>query len=389
MKKLLFYSHDSYGLGNIRRMIAIANYLVSRHQQLYILLITGSPMLHAFRTHPQIDYVKLPCLQRSQSGDYSAKLGCYTAQGLIEARSTIIQQVVTSFKPDLVLIDKKPEGLNGELRKTLLTLASLKHTPKCVLLLRDILDDPEVTRRIWHNNNYYQLIEKYYHQVLVVGEQRIFDVTKLYDFPEAVEHKTIFCGYLHRSEPTYQHSELLEKLANSERKLVVVAAGGGNDGKSMLETYLLACLQSGWQNKVNSVVFYGPEMSPTDVEQLHALAIQSPNVVLLEFTAHFMTYLAAANLVVAMAGYNTVCEILSVQKPAIIIPRVLPVAEQLIRAKHFARLEIFEYIHPQKLTPSRLNDKIFNKLFSEEAQLPFPQHVSLRGMEKIERHLLA
>jgi len=157
----------------------------------------------------------------------------------------------------------------------------------------------------------------------------------------------------------------------------------------MLETYLLACLQNGWQNKVNSVVFYGPEMSSSDVEQLQALAIQLPNVVLLEFTAHFLTYLAAANLVVAMAGYNTVCEILSVQKPAIIIPRVLPVAEQLIRAQHFARLEVFEYIHPQKLTPGRLNDKIFNKLFSEEAQLPFPLHVSLRGMEKIERHLLA
>lgn len=388
MRKLLFYSHDSYGLGNIRRMVAIANYLVSRHQDLYILLITGSPMLHAFRTHPQIDYIKLPCLQRDQSGVYSAKLSCLNTQNVVNMRADIIQRVVASFAPDLILIDKKPEGLSGELKQTLFLANSLSPTPKCVLLLRDILDTPENTQRIWKKNHYYQLIEHYYDQVLVVGEQRIFDVTEQYNFPDALIKKTTFCGYLHRTETESQHDALLEKLNGSGKKLIVVAAGGGNDGKLVLETYLHACLNSNWQNRANSMVFYGPEMSQEDVEQLQELAKHIPNVTLSEFSANFIAYLKHADLVIAMAGYNTVCEILSVERPAIIVPRVSPVAEQLIRAQHFAKLEIFEFIHPKHLTPNILNNKITNKLFSEAAKLPFYQHLDLFGMERLERHLL-
>ncbi|TFH91610.1 glycosyltransferase family protein [Vibrio ouci] len=389
MKKLLFYSHDSYGLGNIRRMVAIANFLVSRHRELYILLITGSPMLHAFRTQSNIDYIKLPCLQRSKSGTYSAKLDCLSASALLDSRAKIIQQVITDYEPDLVLVDKKPGGLNGELKPSLSFLSSLIKPPKLVLLLRDILDTPEVTQQLWRKNSYYQLVEKYYEQVLVVGEQRIFDMVQQYDFPPSVEKMTEFCGYLQRTEKSHQSSKLLAHLAKSDRKLVVAAAGGGDDGKLVLETYLLACHQSSWKDQVDSIVFYGPEMNVADIKNLQSLAQSLPNTTLSEFSPYFMTYLSAADLVVTMAGYNTVCEILSVKTPAILVPRVTPVAEQLIRAQQLAKLEIFEYLHPEHITPKELNKKIENKLFSEEAQLPFPQEISLHGMEKLERHLLA
>lgn len=389
MKKLLFYSHDSYGLGNIRRMVAIASFLVSRHREIHILLITGSPMLHAFRTHPNIDYIKLPCLQRTKSGTYSAKLGCLSASDLLKSRANIIQQVITDFEPDLVLVDKKPGGLSGELKPSLSFLSSQIKPTKCVLLLRDILDAPEVTRQLWRKNSYYQLVEKYYDQVLVVGEQRIFDVVQQYDFPPSIEKKTTFCGYLRRTENSPQCSHLLPRLAQSNRKLVVAAAGGGDDGKLMLETYLQACHQSSWKDQVDSIVFYGPEMNDIDVKHLQSLAQSLPNMKLNEFSPYFMSYLSAADLVVTMAGYNTICEILSVKKPAIIVPRVVPVAEQLIRAQQLAKLEIFEYLHPEHITPKELKKRIENKLFSEEAQLPFPQEISLHGMDKLERHLLA
>ncbi|MFN3015803.1 glycosyltransferase family protein [Vibrio coralliilyticus] len=389
MKKLLFYSHDSYGLGNIRRMVAIADFIVSRHRDVFILLITGSPMLHAFRTHPQIDYIKLPCLQRSQHGVYSAKLQCFNSSDLLSARSDLIQKAVSAFEPDLVLVDKKPEGLSGELKQTLLFLSSLPKVPRCVLLLRDILDAPEVTKRIWNKNAYYQLVEKYYDQVLVVGERRVFDLPHQYQFPAQITQKTQFCGYLQRSVPKSQHSDLLGFLAMSEKKLVVAAAGGGEDGRLVLQTYLHAVSDCKWQGDINSVVFYGPEMSAEDVKYLQCIAASMANVTLMAFTPHFISYLAAADLVVAMGGYNTVCEVLSVKKPAIIIPRITPVSEQLIRAQCFSRLEVFEYLHPDELTPEALAEKVASKLFSQEALLPFVDQVPLHGMEKLERHLLS
>src|SRR5262249_20455054 len=47
---------------------------------------------------------------------------------------------------------------------------------------------------------------------------------------------------------------------------------------------------------------------------------------------------ARAAGVVAMGGYNTFCEILSFDKPALILPRTAPRLEQYIRARRAAEL---------------------------------------------------
>ena len=54
--------------------------------------------------------------------------------------------------------------------------------------------------------------------------------------------------------------------------------------------------------------------------------------------------IANAAGVVAMGGYNTFCEILSFDKPAILIPRVAPRREQLIRAKRVAELGLMRML---------------------------------------------
>ena len=73
MKRILIYSHDTFGLGNIRRMLEVARHLVESSPQVSVLVITGSPMLHAFRIPARIDYVKLPCLSRNVEGRYGSR----------------------------------------------------------------------------------------------------------------------------------------------------------------------------------------------------------------------------------------------------------------------------------------------------------------------------
>ncbi|TLY79434.1 MAG: glycosyltransferase, partial [Gammaproteobacteria bacterium] len=58
---MLVYSHDTFGLGNIKRMLEISKHLVAAYGNVSVLIISGSPMLHAFRIPPRIDYIKLPC----------------------------------------------------------------------------------------------------------------------------------------------------------------------------------------------------------------------------------------------------------------------------------------------------------------------------------------
>lgn len=389
IKRLLFYSHDSYGLGNIRRMVAIAEYLVKRHSDIHILLLTGSTMLHAFRTHPQIDYIKLPCMQRDRTGAYEAKLSSLENEELISLRRELIKQSIIHFKPDLLLVDKKPAGLANELSDSFDFLSRLNPSPPKMLLLRDILDHPEVTHKIWKENGYFRFIEQHYDHVLIAGQATIFDAAKLYQFPESVRNKTTYLGYLKRVVSASNAVQPESPLFNGSepKKHVLVAVGGGNDGLLTLKTYLLGLKQASWRDKLQTLLIYGPEMPDPERSELEILAAELPNVSLLEFTQDFISYLNTADLVVSMGGYNTVCEILSVGKPAIIIPRTEPVSEQLIRAKCFSRKERVTYIHPDQLNTDTLMDNVYVQLFTPCVPIN-DQGINMGGMENIRKLII-
>jgi predicted glycosyltransferase len=73
----------------------------------------------------------------------------------------------------------------------------------------------------------------------------------------------------------------------------------------------------------------------------------------------------AADLIVAMAGYNTTIEILRSGKPAVLVPRSGPSAEQRTRARLFADRGWIEMIDPGELTPDRLAFQVIENLTRE------------------------
>ncbi|MAF47476.1 MAG: hypothetical protein CMM10_04375, partial [Rhodospirillaceae bacterium] len=46
--RVLIYSHDSFGLGHLRRCRAIAHSLVGQHHKLSVLILSGSPIIGSF-----------------------------------------------------------------------------------------------------------------------------------------------------------------------------------------------------------------------------------------------------------------------------------------------------------------------------------------------------
>jgi predicted glycosyltransferase len=50
--------------------------------------------------------------------------------------------------------------------------------------------------------------------------------------------------------------------------------------------------------------------------------------------------------IVAMGGYNTFCEILTLDKAALMIPRSVPRQEQLIRAERAVKLGLISMLNP-------------------------------------------
>ncbi|WP_019505738.1 glycosyltransferase family protein [Pleurocapsa sp. PCC 7319] len=365
-KKIMVYSHDSYGLGNIRRMLAICQYLLKSIPNVSILLVSGSPMLQSFRLPKGLDYIKLPCINRSTSGEIAAKYLNTDVNSTLKLRSEIILATAKNYQPDLVLVDKKPSGIQGELDSTINYLKSNLPATKFVLLLRDILDTPQNTIQQWQQEGYYEKVESIYNRVFVVGMPEIFDLSREYQFGSAITAKVRFCGYLRKESGLKNRRTIRQELGiKPDEKLVLVTPGGGEDGYFLINNYLTGLAQNRerYQNeKIRSLIFCGAEMSPEQQYKIHQQAEKYSHVTVLEFTDDLMSYVNTADAVICMCGYNTITEVLQKGKRAIVVPRIKPGQEQLIRAQSLAKAGLIQMIHPEELEPNLLITTLFNSL---------------------------
>jgi predicted glycosyltransferase len=116
-----------------------------------------------------------------------------------------------------------------------------------------------------------------------------------------------------------------------------VTAGGGGDGDGLVD-WVLAAYERDPGGLPPVVLNFGPFMLPDHQSGFVARAACLPKVRTLTFDVRLENLMARAAGVVAMGGYNTFCEILSFDKPALIVPRTTPRLEQYIRARRAAEL---------------------------------------------------
>lgn len=382
MKKILVYSHDTFGLGNIKRMLDISQHLVATYANVSVLIVSGSPMVHAFRIPSRIDYIKLPCLVRTLTGSYDVKYLDLGYENTVRLRTNLLTNALLDFSPDLILVDKKPLGVSNELSAGLELLQRRAALPKLVLLLRDILDSPEATADVWRKQGYHEAVQRFYDRILVVGSQEIFNLTTEYQFPASSRSKVQFCGYLRRDRGPQMREQIRRELQIDDQPLVLVTAGGGEDGYHLLSTYLQGLKALHNDTRIRTLLVCGPEMSELHRRRIHQSA-NHPGLTIQDFTNDMMGWMDAADVVVSMGGYNTICEILTMGKRAIIVPRVRPVQEQWIRARRMERLGLLRAIHPDELTPAGMMRAVAEELHTDKVDPRSAYDVDLDGMSRI------
>ncbi len=354
--KIVLYSHDTFGMGNIRRTLLLAQDFVAEYPGASILILTGSPMIHAFRIPKGIDYIKLPCLDRLEAEQYAPRYLSSCPEEVKETREAILRESVLRFNPDLIVVDKRAAGVDGELLPTLHALRHNGRHTKLVLGVRDILDDPERTRKVLASNGSFEVIDEFYDEVWIYGSKAIFDTTKEYAFPESIIQKTYYCGYLKRPTVSAERSEGPPRI--------LITTGGGGDGSDLIEAYLTGLSTLPRNVALRSTVIFGPQMPQARRLEILRRFDYMADVNFLEFEADIANRYAESDVVVSQAGYNTVCELLSFCRRAILVPRSEPVREQLIRARLMAERGFFEYIEPRDLKPESIISKVLIALAS-------------------------
>ena len=311
----------------------------------------------AFGLPPRLDMIKLPALSKRSSGKYQSRALPLTLNETMTWRTQMILQAATAFKPNLVLVDKSPAGVQGELLPTLRYLKTWSPETKLVLGMRDIEDDAKATHAEWEAAGVPQLHDEVYDHILLYGERDIFDPVKVYGMSASAEAKLIECGYLGRAEAKRDAGLVRRELGIGDEPLVVLTVGGGGDGFEIIQTYLEMLANWPGGAPFYSLIVTGPLMTQGKRKLLRQ-SVRTNHLTLLEFTPDLGSYLAAADLVISMAGYNTVCETLSLGVRSLLVPRVRPRTEQLLRAERLARRGLARMLTPDELSTGHLMAEI-------------------------------
>ena len=352
--RIALYSPGMVGLGHMRRNLLIAQVLASSPLKPIILMIAEAREASAFSLPPGVDLLSLPALMKDTNEQCRPRYLGLPVEEVSELRKNVILSALVAFNPDVMIVDHLPRGAMHELDPSLEYLRYQKRTYS-ILGLRDVLDEPAITERKWRHAHNEEAIRSYYDAVWVYGDPRVYDLINRYRFSPDIRNKMQYMGYLdQRIRLKYTRDEtehLLSALELPPGRLALCLVGGGQDGERLTETFARTELPE----DMNGVVLSGPFMPSKIRERLRQIVDKKSRMKLLGFVPEPNYLLEHADRVVGMGGYNTTCEVLSFEKPALIIPRVKPGREQWIRAQRLHQLGLVEILHPSLVNPESLS----------------------------------
>ena len=392
--RVVLYSHDTFGLGHLRRNLAIATRLLECGGRFSVRLLTGSPVIGQWNLPPGLQVQPLPPVVKTGAEQYAARDGNQLFGMVKGYREALILKTILRYRPDVFLVDHAPAGMNGELLSTLALIRRELPQTRTIIGLRDILDSPATVQNLWREQEIYPLLEQAYDDIFVYGSRALFDVVEGYGMSPALGARVRYCGHVVAAPATHARpagAAQAQPCWNPDRPqgrpVVLVTAGGGGDGFFLMDAYLRALAQLP-PGSVHSVVVTGPLMPGDESDALRQRAAGRPDVELVDYTTDLVPSLRAADLVVAMAGYNTSAEIMALRKRAILVPRAAPRAEQRMRASLLAKLGAVWSVEPDAELVQKLAALIPAALAAPPPLESATAVIDLDGAERVAQYLL-
>lgn len=372
MTTVVMYSHDSVGLGHVRRNRALA-FALSKHlprltgEPVTGLLIAGNPYAAQDSLPLGWDWFILPGMTHGEDGYIPRSLGSPT-ESVRTLRSSTIRAAVEALDPDLFIVDRHPWGIGYELAQVLFDARARGCTT--VLGLREVIDDPVSAAAEWRHLDGSRRLLEAIDEVWLYGDPAVHDARRTGELPSALSRLSRPTGYLACGRPT----DFVD--TPEEHPFVLTLVGGGSDGFPLAQIAAATDIPSGHEH----LIVTGPQMPLEQVELLSQIAEGSRgNVRVLRSAPHVPELIASARAVVSMCGYNTATEIMATSTPALVVPRARRRTEQLIRANALTRAGAIDSIRLEDLT----TDDLGQWLASAVTQRVSRDNIRLDGLAEV------
>jgi predicted glycosyltransferase len=348
-RRVLVCADEMVGLGQARRTLAVLGRLADAAPELSSLVLTGSSIEPYVALPPRCDTVKLPTSNPRSPLELPP-------EELQRLRGRVALAAAEAFRPDVALVDKLPLGVGGELEPALLALRA--SGCRLVLGLRDVDRGPADPRAR-------EAVRRHYDAVVVYGPASAAGAHDDLGVP------VTNVGYVSTAERAVAIAP-----DDLEPGYLLATTGAGHEGFRLLATLAEAIRRDALPVRV--VMVTGPLMSRDAVRRLRALVAGLP-VELFDFRDDMDRVLAGARAVVSTAGYNTVAEAVRAGCPALLVPRVRPSDEQLLRARGLAEAGVQDMLHPDDLGVATLRAALERLLARKGATPDLSEH---RGAER-------
>ncbi len=350
--RIILYSHDTLGYGHLRRNLLLAGAIKNCVGAPDILMIAGMREAGAFPLPAGVDCVNLPAYAKDACGQYAARDLSIALGDLRKIRAAMIRATVAAFEPDLMIVDNVPRGAQYELDPVLKFLRKTGRT-RIVLGLRDVIDDPATTRRQWLRQRNLEALRDFYSDIWIYGDPDLYETAFEYGITSTNAAPITYTGYLDQSDrlgTDAAQQALADVVGTDPRPYVLCSVGGGRDGIALCEAFATTRLPAGHRG----LLITGTQMPTPNRQRIEAYAATRENLTVVSFLRDPIGVAAQAAAIVGMGGYNTATEMLSLGRPTLIVPRVRPRAEQVLRASLLAERGLVDMMHPDKVTSEDL-----------------------------------
>ncbi|MEZ0171793.1 glycosyltransferase family protein [Microvirga sp. TS319] len=383
--RVLIYSHDTFGLGHLRRSRAIANAIVADRPDASVVIISGSPVIGNFEFGSGVDYIRIPGVTKLPDGDYRSLNLNVNLDEAVGLRQALILQTAKAFRPDVFIVDKEPTGFRGEVLPALDYLQAAGC--RLVLGIRDVMDEPSLLVPEWERKGAKAALIRYYDEIWVYGLKDVYRPLKALNLPEEVSERVTYTGYLRREVPPTPSLTRYPKI--TKQPFILVTTGGGGDGDDLID-WVISAYEADPTLEQPALILFGPFIDRDKRRAFVERIARQPKLDVMSFDNKIERLMKKADAIVAMGGYNTFCEALSFDKRTLIVPRTRPRLEQYIRAVEAERLGLVRMLSDYKepRTPERMAAALRN-LSSQ----PRPSEVTipglLDGLDRVQERLKA
>ncbi len=386
--RVLMHYYHAGSLGHGRRVMALARAMKRLDPEWDVLVAAGGVPVQEAPPPLGVEVVQLPALTSEPEPSFKLRPAnlSLTCAEVIAMRRDLLKDLCRHLRPNVLITEFFPFGRQF-LDQELLPLLRLvrRQRPRALILssLRDMMGQPkdvwspEAARRAG------QLIVRHYDRVLVHGDPSLHAIEPELSLGGAMESRALerltYSGYvLARDRRELRRpGNVRAGLGAGDRSLVVVSAGGGKDGFSLLRCAARAerlLNGSGRGERYRFLIVAGPFLPSRDLGKLKRLAAGREQLMVRPFARHLPDMINSADVSVGMGGYNSCAEVMQTRTPAIIVPRTSWEEEQLTRARLLEGRGLARVLEPASLSPTSLAAAI-----QEQSTLPRSRHRVMLG----------